>query len=265
MLPYIGGKSYLAGWIISNFPKNYKEKSYCEVFGGGGWVLFKKEPSYIETYNDLNSHLVNLFKVIRDNYKEFEHRAEWSLHSREMYQEAITKLHDDKFLSEIEKAMYYALYKVQTFSAGNSMSWGYALTSKKIISGKWLPFVKRLQLINARLKRVQIECMDFEKVIHKYDGKNTIFYLDPPYVGVEFYYKSNGVDFTPDDHKRLAKILKKIKGKFVLSYYEDELIRQLYSKFRILQRDAVKHSCGVTRFTKIEEKPKSKELLIMNY
>ena len=27
MLPYIGGKSYLANWIISNFPDDYQQKS----------------------------------------------------------------------------------------------------------------------------------------------------------------------------------------------------------------------------------------------
>lgn len=122
-----------------------------------------------------------------------------------------------------------------------------------------------MEYINARLKRVQIECLDFEKLINKYDGKKTIFYLDPPYVGVEHYYKNNGVNFTYDDHTRLARLLKKIKGKFILSYYEDPLIRELYSKYRIIEKEAVKHSCGVTRFSKGNEKPKSKELLIMNY
>ena len=265
MIPYIGGKSYLANWIISNFPTNYTEMSYCEVFGGGGWVLFKKEPSYLETYNDLNNNLVNLFRVIRDNYEAFEHRAEWSLHSREMYQEAVSKLKDDKFLSDVERAMHYVLYKTQTFSAGNSTSWGYAITSDKIISGKWLPFIKRLQLINARLKRVQIECLDFERVIRKYDGKKTIFYLDPPYVGVEHYYRTNNVNFKFEDHERLAKILARIKGKFLLSYYDGELVRKLYGKYRILEKEAAKHSCGITKFSKIKKKPKSKELIIMNY
>lgn len=84
----MGGKSALSRWIIDNFPEDFEKRTYVEVFGGGGWVLFKKEPSYVEVYNDLNSHLVNLFKTIRDNYPEFEHKAEWSLHSREMYNEA---------------------------------------------------------------------------------------------------------------------------------------------------------------------------------
>ena len=76
MIPYFGGKSYTARWIISNFPKDYKDLTYCEVFGGGGWVLFKKKPSAVEIYNDLNRELVNLFLVIRDHHKEFAHHVE---------------------------------------------------------------------------------------------------------------------------------------------------------------------------------------------
>ena len=265
MLPYIGGKSYLASWIISKFPENYRELSYCEVFGGGGWVLFKKEPSNVETYNDLNKNLVNLFRVIRDHYPEFEHRAQWSLHSREMYEEARKKLSEDKFLSDIEKAMHYALIKTQTFSAQNSPSWGYGVISPKLYSGKWLPFLKRLSLINARLKRVQIECLDFERLIAKYDRKETLFYLDPPYVDVEFYYNVAGVDFQKKDHERLAAILKQIKGKFVLSYYKHPLVKSLYKGFRIESKIASKHSAGITVNSKTKVKPKSTEWLITNY
>ncbi|MHB8579138.1 MAG: DNA adenine methylase [Ignavibacteriaceae bacterium] len=36
MIPYFGGKSYTARWIISHFPQDYKQLTYCEVFGGGG-------------------------------------------------------------------------------------------------------------------------------------------------------------------------------------------------------------------------------------
>jgi DNA adenine methylase len=42
MIPYIGGKSAIAKWIIENFPKDYPRLTYVEVFGGAGWVLFKK-------------------------------------------------------------------------------------------------------------------------------------------------------------------------------------------------------------------------------
>jgi DNA adenine methylase len=265
MIPYIGGKSYLASWIISNFPEDYPKLTYCEVFGGGGWVLFKKEQSFVEIYNDLNKDLVNLFTTIRDNYPEFSHRAEWCLHSREMFKEAIEKLADDEFISSVEKAMHYAILRVQTFAGGNSKSWAYGITADKITSGKWLPFIKRLELINARLKRVQIECLDFGNIIERYDRKSTLFYLDPPYVDAEHYYNTKGVNFGSEDHIRLAKLLKRIKGKFVLSYYEHPEVRKLYKGYRIITKNTVKHSCGITKYSTISEKPKSVELLIMNY
>jgi len=263
VIPYIGGKSYLASWIISNFPKDYAQKSYCEVFGGGGWVLFKKDPSYLETYNDLNKNLIALFKTIRDDFEQFHHKAQWSLHSREMYEEARKKLKEDRFMNDLERALHYAISKSQGFSSSQS-SYGYCVTAERIYSGKWLPFIKRLEVINARLKKVQIEQLDFEKCIEKYDGKNTLFYLDPPYIDNEFYYNLSGVNFQASDHKRLAAILKRIKGKFAVSYYEHPLARELYKKYRIITKDAVKHSCGVTR-TYRKPKPKSVELLIMNY
>jgi len=266
MIPYVGGKSYLASWIISNFPTDYVSRHYCEVFGGGGWVLFKKEPSNLETYNDLNKSLVNLFRIIRDEYPEFEARAQWSLHSREMYNEALKRLKEDKFISDVDKAVSYALRKTQTFSGGNSESWGYAITGKKLYSGKWLPFLKKMEIVNARLKRVQIECLDFERLIRKYDDKRTLFYLDPPYYQAEHYYNVPGVHFGEEDHERLFKLLKKVKAKFALSYYDHPYITEMYKGYRIIKKSAVKHSAGASGSNRVGyTKPRSVELLIMNY
>ncbi len=263
MIPYFGGKSYTARWIISNFPKDYKDLTYCEVFGGGGWVLFKKEPSVVEIYNDLNQDLVNLFKVIRDNYKDFSHHAEWSLHSRAMFEYAKERLSEDRILSQTERAIHYAINRVQSFS-GTGSTWAYRIASAKF-SGKWLPFLKRIELINARLKKVQIECLDFEKVIEKYDSKSTLFYLDPPYIGGERYYKTSGVDFKQEDHARLAHVLKKIKGKFILSYYDNEIVRGSYKAFNIISKTVPKYSVGYSKNNLDKHKPVGHELLIMNY
>ncbi len=263
MIPYIGGKSQLAKWIIAQFPPEYQSLTYVEVFGGGGWVLFKKEGSNLEVYNDLNSQLVNLFTVIRDQYPDFSHLCQWTLHSREMYLEAHKKVKENKFNSDIEKALQYAIRRVQSFSG--SGGWGYAVQVHKPVSGMWLPFLRRLQLINARLKRTQIECLDFENCIKKYDSPNAFFYLDPPYVNAEKYYNAPGVSFTLEDHKRLAALLNNLQGKFILSYYDDPLIRELYSGHRMLEKSGVKSSRGMTKQSCKKPRPVSKELLILNY
>ena len=182
-----------------------------------------------------------------------------------MYIEAKEKLKNDEFFNDLERAVQYALEKVQAFASSNFGSWGYAVNVPKIYAGKWAPFIKRIELINARLKKVQIECLNYEKCIEKYDGKNTIFYLDPPYVMCENYYNIGSVNFGISDHHRLAEILKNIQGKFVLSYYKHSLITQLYSDYNIQSKSAVKSACGSVGMRKGKPKPKSVELLIKNY
>lgn len=265
MIPYIGGKSNLANWIISNFPDDYQTRTYIEAFGGAGWVLLKKPESRLEVYNDLNKNLVNLFRIIRDNYPKFKDKIDWCLHSRELYKEAKEKLKEDNFLDDLERAMYYAIEQGQSFGGKPGGSWGYQVTATKFVSGKWLPFIKRLDVVNSRLEKVQIECLDFERLIKKYDHKNAFFYLDPPYYKAEFYYNTPEVHFTEEDHTRLASLLKNIEGKFALSYYEDEAILKLYKGFRIIRKDSVKHSRGCCGGLKEIPKPKTTELLIMNY
>lgn len=259
MIPYMGGKCTLARWIISNFPDDYQTMHYCEVFGGGGWVLFKKDRSYLETYNDKSEELINLFRIIRDNYNQFHYLTKWTFHSRSEYSVSKNKIQKPS-INKLARALYYAIHRSQSFS-GNS-GFGYQVSVHKYTSGLWMPFVKRLPLIRERLEYVQIECLDFRKLIMKYDSNNTLFYLDPPYVDLEFYYTEL---FTRKDHEDLAKLLKQIKGKFVLSYYEHPLVRKLYKDFRIITKTTSKSSAVITKNARAKERPKGYELLIMNY
>lgn len=56
-----GGKHYLASRIIELFPEH---RTYLEPFGGGASVLLNKQPVEIEIYNDLDSRITRLFRVL---------------------------------------------------------------------------------------------------------------------------------------------------------------------------------------------------------
>ena len=58
ILKYPGSKWRLAKRIISRFPAHH---SYLEPYFGSGAVLFNKPRSDIETVNDLDSDIANLF------------------------------------------------------------------------------------------------------------------------------------------------------------------------------------------------------------
>jgi DNA adenine methylase len=62
-IPWIGGKSQSRYIILPRFPPFYGR--YIEVFGGGGWILFAKEPEPFEVYNDFNNNLYNLFCCVK--------------------------------------------------------------------------------------------------------------------------------------------------------------------------------------------------------
>lgn len=99
-------------------------------------------------------------------------------------------------------------------------------TNKKNLANS----LEYLSDVQERLKNVVIENKDFESLIRVYDRLGALFYLDPPYHGTERYYEGT---FTQDDHIRLKAVLEGIKGKFILSYNDDEFVRELYKNYNI--------------------------------
>jgi site-specific DNA-adenine methylase len=67
ILHYPGSKWSMADWIISHFPEH---QTYLEPFFGSGAVLFSKKRSELETINDIDGEVINLFKVIREKPDE---------------------------------------------------------------------------------------------------------------------------------------------------------------------------------------------------
>jgi len=122
--------------------------------------------------------------------------------------------------------------------------------------------LKRLIQIRKRLETVQIENLDFRQIIEKYDSERALFFLDPPYIEKEHYYETT---FTEKDHIELAKMLKNIKGKFILSYYPHPLIDEYYKTFNIQTKEVTITSCGITVNSKQKIRPKATELLIKNF
>ena len=60
---YYGGKNRHLEDILPLLPA---ADHYCEPFAGSASILLNREPSPIETLNDLNGDIVNFFRVLRD-------------------------------------------------------------------------------------------------------------------------------------------------------------------------------------------------------
>ena len=83
VIRYPGSKARLADWIIGHFPEHH---SYLEPFLGSGAVLFRKPRSSIETVNDLDGEVINLFECIRRD----PDRLAWDAHIRSINPESST-------------------------------------------------------------------------------------------------------------------------------------------------------------------------------
>ncbi len=219
---WIGGKHSLRKSILERFPKDGIYR-YIKVFGGAGWVLFAKEKKagQLEVYNDINGDLVNLFRCVKYHCGELQRELDWMLTSREIFLDCVKQLHTQE-LTDIQRAARF-FYTVKISFGCDCRTYA---TSEKSINNT----ISYLTKVKERLRSVNIEHKDFADLIKVYDRKNALFYLDPPYTGTEKYYDS---PFTSDDHKRLKSILDNLKGRFILSYNDCPMIRELYSDYNI--------------------------------
>lgn len=217
---WIGGKSLLAKRIISEFPTD--SNRYIEVFGGGGSVLFAKDKhAPLEIYNDANSELVNLFRCMKYHREELEREIDGYINSREVFQDIKVRLENSIGFTDIQRAgMFFIKTKISFGADGRTFG-----CNKRNLS------TDRFKEISERLKNVVVENKDFENLIRVYDRPKALFYCDPPYHTTEKYYD---VKFSEDDHLRLKNALEGIEGKFVLSYNDDEFIRELYKDYTII-------------------------------
>lgn len=127
-------------------------------------------------------------------------------------------------MTEIQRAARY-LYLIKLSYGATVRSFG--CRARNTIDMDALLQVKR------RLDGVLIENKSFPKLITAQDGVGTLFYCDPPYNNTEKYYDTGEDGFGEEMHVLLRDRLRSIKGKFVLSYNDDEFIREIYKGFVI--------------------------------
>lgn len=221
-MPWVGGKKALREEIVRRFPLYYER--YIEVFGGGGWVLFHKDPGNdFEVYNDFNGLLVNLYRCVREKPEELMEALRFVLNAREDFDYVKNALARASSASDIQRAAWFYQIIRHSYAAGLSSFGGRP-------HDMWGNF-PLIEQASRRLAKVVIENQDFGRLIGHYDRPTSFFYCDPPYHDTEGYYQNIGEGgFTEADHIRLRDALLSMEGKFLLSYNDDEFVRSLYNQ-----------------------------------
>ena len=269
MISYIGGKSQIGTWIRNYIPNDIE--TYVEPFSGMFWLFFKLELSNYPNlksivYNDFNPLNVNLFECVRSHKDFLEIINKYKSQVKNLFEDSQKEIFDPNFKVNIpdhDIASKYALVLSQVWSGTNPEKGKFIdlkgkYTSKfdsfknKLSNPKWQAYFDKI---------TNVENLDFEDVIKKYDSEKAYFYCDPPYHKTENYYANHG--FGIETHERLADCLKNMKGRFALSYYYFKELEDWFpkSEYRWEQKDFNKAAMAKSG----KKQSVGTELLIMNY
>lgn len=255
-ITYYGGKLSLIQKILPLIPKHH---SYTEPFFGGGALYFAKEKSQSEIINDTNDFVVNFYKVLKTNFDELKVKIDSTLYSRATYKVCLVMYRMPHLFNDIQKAWAFWILTSQGFS-GTIGAWSYDKDSSKArtFRNKKLRFTKELSI---RLETTQIENTDALKVITSRDTLNTFHFIDPPYLSGADQGHYSG--YTEDDYIKLLDILTNIKGKFLLTTYDSDLLTEYVKKNNWHQ---IKIEKPLTAYKSTGGKRKRKvEVFTMNY
>lgn len=256
-ISYYGGKQNLVSTILPLIPRH---QTYVEPFVGGGAIFWAKPPSDTEIINDYNRELINFYEVCKNDFIELEKMVRISLHSRSLHSDAQVIYDNPHLFTRIQRAWAVWILASQSFSSMLDGSWGYDVkggTMGKRLTNKKSEFTEKLAI---RLQNVQIENTDALRIIRSRDHEDAFHYCDPPYFNSDCGHYDG---YSRADFEELLKTLESCEGKFLLSSYPSDILKEYTNRNCWYQRN-IEQSVSVANGTGGAGKKKI-EVLTANY
>lgn len=268
-LKWVGGKRQLMPAIVKVLPKNIKSLQYIEPFIGGGAVLFHLQPQNA-IINDLNSELINVYQVIKNNLDELiidlkihKNEADYFYKIREIDRNEsfsnLSSVHRASRIIFLNKTCFNGLYRVNSAGEFNAPFGRYK--NPNIVNEPTLKAVNKYLNNN----NIIIKNGDYSEVL-KLADTNSFVYLDPPYHPISASSNFTGYvqgGWNQKDQIKLKEAcdeLNRKEIKFLLSNSAAPFIHNLYKDYNIIPVKANRaiNSNGANR-------GEVDELLICNY
>lgn len=231
VIRYHGSKFRLAPWIIERLPEH---TCYVEPFGGAGGVLMQKPRAYAEVYNDLDGDIVNLFRVLQREQSRAEliKAVTFTPYARAEFEIAWDPIDDP-----VERARRTIIRAQMGFGSAGATKGktGFRIDTKReygTAQALWAEYPESIAEIGLRLSGVLIENRPAIEVMRAHDTRQTLHYVDPPYMhdtrymGAKHgrYYRH---EMTDVQHIELLNALLELEGMVVVSGYPCELYDDL--------------------------------------
>lgn len=241
LLKYPGAKWSAARWITEHLPEH---EIYLEPFFGSGAIFFNKQPARLETINDRDHNVVNLFRVIREQPAELAALISCTPWAREEYEIACMALEALEACKPCECDLYAArLFLVRCWQAfgtltGQKTGWRHSATGRcPVMPQQWAQVPERIVKAAGRLLEAQIECMDAVELIKKYNDPRCLIYADPPYMPETRRRKIYAVEMDEAQHIALLDALEAHSGSVALSGYDSELYNDRLRSWQRIEKE----------------------------
>lgn len=232
IMKYPGSKWSIADWIISYFPQHH---SYIEPFFGSGAVLFNKPRSNIETVNDLDGNVVNLFEWIRKDPERLAREIYYTPYARQVYDSAFESVPEDSFGRAVN--FYIRLNMGHGFRTnGEKVGWKNDVQGREraYAAKDWCNLPEKIMAAAERLRGVQIENIPAVELIKRFNHSNVLIYADPPYVLSARHGKQYRYEMDNGAQTELLEVLHAHKGPVLISGYDSELYNDsLHDWYRV--------------------------------
>lgn len=249
LVAWAGGKRRLLKHLLPLIPPH---TCYVEAFGGGGALLFGKEPSKVEVYNDINGELVNLMRQAKWHPTELQREISLTPNSRELFRAYMA----NPGLTEIQRAARFLL--VNRWSFGGQMD-SYGVS--KVAGGgggnvRLSKVMGNIDAVAARLDGVNVENLDWSALLKRYDSPGTLFFADPPYIRAS---KTNYAAWKPDQMAEFRAALDGLAGQWLVTVDDSPECRRIFAGLSFLE---VSRANGIERRPGRVKNPVYRELII---
>jgi len=165
-------------------------QTYVELFGSGSPMFAAKAPANVEVYNDVYSHVVNLFRILR--YPET--LGKFFLLSRlfpptQPMEESQLRSHV-RYAEESDLVLLAYSWFMHTYPVLSAFVGAQSQQTALLFDGNTSEVADALIAIDSnfllfrdRLMRMQFEYNDWRRVLTTYDTDKTLFWVDVPTSG----------------------------------------------------------------------------------
>lgn len=213
----------LISWIIEEFPENYTDLIYIDLFCDNIGVYLQKSKSKIEIINDSHEGIIQIYRAIKDEYKHFVKKINAVKCNSETFEKFIAS-EGQKYEDYIEKAVNEFVLRKLSKAEGKK-----SFIDKKI---KWDEIIDESLAIRNRLQETFIMNKEAIEVIQKFNNHESFIYCDLP------------IDLREQQYTKITNLLNNFSGKVLITSKDQKICKKYFvswtCKRKMLQKNTKK-------------------------